>query len=59
MYTVVSLYLLHHPIATTNIENLINQIPKPYIIMRDFNSRSRLWRDTEGSPRGRMLEEMR
>ena len=41
----VSLYLPHHPIAAADIENLINQISKSYIILADFIVRSRLWRD--------------
>ena len=40
------------------MEALINQCPRPFIVMGDFNARSRLWLDTEETPSGRMIEQL-
>ena len=41
-----------------DIENLIPQLPKPFIIMGDFNSHSNVWgcRDTDN--KGRIIEDV-
>ena len=58
LYTVCSLYLPHHAIQSNEIEDLINQLPRPYIIQGDFNARSFLWGDTIENARGRIIEEI-
>ena len=57
-YTSCSVYLPHHQIAAAEVEALINQLPSPFIVMGDFNARSRLWLDIEETPRGKMIEQL-
>ena len=57
-YTVCSLYLPHSTVSHSDIQQLINQLPAPYIILGDMNARNETWGDTVTNPRGRMLEEI-
>lgn len=42
--TLCSLYLPpHETIVITDLTNLVNQLPKPYLIMSDANAHSQLW----------------
>lgn len=36
--------------------NLINQLPKPYIICGDFNAHSAIWGCTKTNPKGKIIE---
>lgn len=45
-YTICSIYLPHSAKANKNeLKDLLNQLPKPLIIVGDFNSRHPLWGD--------------
>ena len=42
--TICSLYIpLHDPINENELNNLIEQLPKPFILMGDFNSYNIIW----------------
>ena len=42
--TICSLYLPPHcKFSKHDLENLINQLPRPYLLLGDFNSHSKLW----------------
>ena len=58
LYTICSLYIPHHNVQRNEIEELVDQLPRPFVIQGDFNARSRLWGDTEENARGRMLEDI-
>ena len=57
-YTLCSLYLPHHNINADEIEDLLQQLPRPFVLQGDLNARSGLWRDTVENPRGKMIEEI-
>ena len=42
-YTVCSLYLPHIPVTKAEIQNLMNQLPKPFILVGDMNARYKQW----------------
>lgn len=41
-----------------NINNLIQQLPKPFIILGDFNSQSDMWGSYKLDERGKMIEKL-
>ena len=57
-YTICSIYLPHLPVQQGAIDQLISQLPHPFLLLGDMNARSPLW----GSPedvvdgRGRLFE---
>lgn len=57
-YTLCSLYLPHHPVSQIEIDNLINQLHHPLIVMGDFNAKSPIWggRQVDTDHRGRIIE---
>jgi len=57
-YTVCSLYLPHHPVDLASMEQLINQLPHPLILMGDVNARSPMWGCDYTDARGRLFEEI-
>ena len=57
-YTVCSIYLPHIPVTKLEIVQLINQLPKPFIIMGDMNARSAMWYDRQTNEKGRIIEEI-
>ena len=57
--TVCSIYLPPgENIQRQELEQLINQLPRPFLLLGDFNARSRLWYDSEYSSRGKMVEKL-
>lgn len=58
--TVCSLYLPPAPqvIRKKDLENLLAQLPKPFLLLGDFNARSKLWYDSDYCPRGKMVEKI-
>ena len=46
------------PINEEQLNNLINQLPKPYILMGDFNSHNILWGSRTTNKRGQTLEKI-
>ena len=57
-YTICSLYLPHSDVSKAQIQDLINQLPTPFLILGDFNARNTLWGDTAVNRRGQAIEEV-
>ena len=55
-YTICSLYLPHIPANKTEIEQLIAQLPPPYLILGDMNAKSTLWNMPNTDERGAIFE---
>ena len=56
-FTVVSLYLSPAvPIDFPQLDSLISRLPRPFLLLGDFNCRHSLWGDSVTSTRGRLLE---
>ena len=56
--TLCSVYLPpSSPIDIKNLDHLIDQLPKPVILMGDFNSHHRLWGCLDTNDKGRTIEE--
>ncbi|GFX38432.1 putative RNA-directed DNA polymerase from transposon X-element [Trichonephila clavipes] len=41
-----------------DLNNLVDQLPAPFIILGDFNGHSTLWGSTKTNPRGRQIEQV-
>ena len=55
--TLCSVYLPpSSPIDTKKLDHLINQLPKPFFLMGDFNSHHTLWGCTDTNDKGRTIE---
>ena len=55
--TIFSLYIPpHDPINENELNNLIEQLPKPFILMADFNSHNIIWGSKTTNKRGQILE---
>ena len=56
---VCSLYLPPGQVITKQeMEGLIDQLPRPFLLLGDFNARSKLWYDTNYCQRGKMIEKL-
>ena len=56
--TLCSVYLPpSSPIDIKKVDNLIYQLPKPFILMGDFNSHHTLWGCTNTNDKGRIIED--
>ncbi|GFN93820.1 RNA-directed DNA polymerase from mobile element jockey [Plakobranchus ocellatus] len=56
--TVCSLYLPpNSPVSKLSLAELFEQLPKPFLVLEDFNAHSPAWGDSRRDGRGRMLEE--
>ncbi|GFO24194.1 RNA-directed DNA polymerase from mobile element jockey [Plakobranchus ocellatus] len=56
--TVCSLYLPPNtPVSKVFLVELFEQLPKPFLLLGDFNAHSPAWGDSRRDGRGRMLEE--
>ena len=57
--TICSIYLPpHEPINNSELENLIKQLPSPFILLGDFNSHSTLWGSKQTNSKGNKIEQM-
>ena len=55
--TICSIYLPPHDIfSKQDLENLINQLPRPFILLGDFNSHSKLWGCSGTNDKGAIIE---
>ena len=55
--TICSLYLPPHcKFSKHDLENLINQLPRPYLLLGDFNSHSKLWGCLDTNDKGEIIE---
>ena len=57
-YTVCSLYLPHDTLQLSDLENLVNQLPPPFLLLGDMNARSPLWGEPITNTKGRILENL-
>ena len=55
-YTICCIYLPFVPFTENEINDLISQLPRPFLLLGDFNSRSQVWGDTVTNPRGNIIE---
>ena len=53
-----SIYLPHHQITGVELEDLILQLPQPFLLLGDVNARSTLWGCPTTDLRGRLLEDL-
>ncbi|MEL7521450.1 MAG: endonuclease/exonuclease/phosphatase family protein, partial [Cyanobacteria bacterium J06553_1] len=54
--TIVSLYLPpNNPVARGDLEMLVRQLPRPFLLLGDLNGRHLLWGDNQSNPRGDLL----
>lgn len=54
--TICNLYVPpHHQLALRDLENLVSQLPTPFLLMGDFNARHSLWGDTGENHNGRVI----
>ena len=58
MYTVCSNYLPHEQVRKHQIIRIIEQLPRPFLIMGDMNARSPLWGDTVRNEKGTLIAEI-
>ena len=57
--TVCSIYLSPSvSVKVEDLENLIDQLPRPFLLLGDFNGHSPVWGSDRSSPRGLMLESL-
>ena len=57
--TVCSIYLPPgQNIHRRQLEALIDQLPRPFLLLGDFNARSKLWYDSDYCQRGKMIEKL-
>ena len=57
--TICSLYIPpHHPINENELNTLIQKLPKPFILMGDFNSHNIIWVSKTTNKRGQILEKI-
>lgn len=58
--TICNIYIAPPPyiLNQATLENLINQLPKPYILCGDFNAHNIIWGSKISDQRGKMLEEI-
>nr|BDT63038.1 MAG: hypothetical protein [Trachysalambria curvirostris nimavirus] len=57
-YTVASIYLPPGDLNIEELEDVIGQLPQPFLLLGDFNGRNILWGDTMCNSRGRALESL-
>ncbi|GFU70745.1 putative RNA-directed DNA polymerase from transposon X-element [Trichonephila clavipes] len=59
LITVCCLYLPPNTVFHQHdLNNLVDQLPTPFIILGDFNGHSTLWGSTKTNPRGRQIEQV-
>ena len=57
--TVCSIYIPpSKEIKESELNNLIEQLPRPFIIMGDFNSHNQSWRSKKTDKKGKMIESL-
>ena len=57
LYTICNLYLPpNSPVNLQELEDLIDQLPSPYLLVGDLNARHPLWGDCTTNQKGRLIE---
>ena len=57
-FTICNIYLPNRHWRPDDLRNIISQLPKPYIVVGDFNSHNPLWGSTDLDVGGRNIEEI-
>ncbi|GBN88540.1 hypothetical protein AVEN_257647-1 [Araneus ventricosus] len=58
LITVYCVYLPPHDVITQqDLDNLVDQLPSPFILLGDFNAHSTLWGSGSTNSRGRQIEQ--
>ncbi|GBM53583.1 RNA-directed DNA polymerase from mobile element jockey [Araneus ventricosus] len=58
LVTVCCIYLPPHDVITQQqLNNLVDQVPKPFLLLGDFNGHSALWGSDNTNSRGRQIEQ--
>lgn len=57
-YTICSIYLPHVNISLQEIESLIDELPRPFILIGDMNARNTLWHDVVTNHKGQIIEQI-
>jgi len=57
-YTICSLYLPFINVDKQDIDNLLNQLPEPFLLLGDMNAKSPLWGCNVTDDRGRIFEQL-
>jgi len=57
-YTVCSLYLPHIPVSLREIEDLVRQLPTPFLLLGDMNAKSTMWGGETTDQRGHIFEQL-
>ena len=59
LYTICSLYLPPNShIQISDLEELISQLPSPFLLLGDLNARSPLWGDSLRNQKGKLIENL-
>ncbi|GFU32585.1 putative RNA-directed DNA polymerase from transposon X-element [Trichonephila clavipes] len=59
LITVCCLYFLPNAVIhQQDLNNLVDQLPEPFVILGDFNGHSTLWGSVKTNPRGRQIEQL-
>lgn len=57
--TVCNVYIPNHKEFTlSDVQNIVQHLPRPYIIVGDFNSHSETWGSYKSDRRGKFIEEL-
>ena len=58
-YTACNIYISpNETLESNNLYNLIDQLPRPFLLVGDFNARSDVWGDNTTNPHGRKIEDL-
>ena len=55
-YSICSLYLPHIPITQDQINDLVNQLPTPFLLVGDMNEKNPLWHQNITDNKGKLIE---
>ncbi|VVC39001.1 Endonuclease/exonuclease/phosphatase,Zinc finger, CCHC-type, partial [Cinara cedri] len=58
-FTLCNIYLPNQTdFSLLDLENIIRQLPKPFILVGDFNSHNIIWGSNNTNPRGKIIEKL-
>ena len=57
-YTICSIYLPHEPTNKQELENLLTQLPTPFLILGDMNAHSPTWGSNHQNDRGKIISDL-
>lgn len=59
LVTICSLYLPpNEQVTQTDLNNLVSQLPSPFVILGDLNGHSPFWGSLDSNPRGEKIEQL-